>query len=220
MARAQMTDNIKHAARARLAEDGANLSLRAVARDLGVVSSAVYRYFASRDDLLTALIVDAYESMGEAVEQAEAAVARRSPRARWDVVWHEIRRWSLDRPHEYALLYGTPVPGYAAPDDTVAAAQRPLLVIARITRDACAGGLEPPADHLSRAVRTDLRTVQSYPGFDELPPTVLARVMTSWATLFGTISFELFGRYTNALANLDDWFALQVHAMGDYVGLA
>jgi AcrR family transcriptional regulator len=73
--RAEMTDEIKAVARRHLAEDGANLSLRAVARELGMVSSAVYRYFPSRDDLLTALIIDAYNSMGEAAEAAEAAEA-------------------------------------------------------------------------------------------------------------------------------------------------
>ncbi|MEO6887355.1 MAG: TetR family transcriptional regulator, partial [Jatrophihabitantaceae bacterium] len=76
-ARTEMTDDIKRAARARLAVEGPNLSLRAVARDIGVVSSAVYRYFASRDELLTALILDAYNDLGECVEQAEATVVRR-----------------------------------------------------------------------------------------------------------------------------------------------
>src|SRR5689334_19819235 len=74
--RAELITEIKTSARRHLATDGANLSLRAVARDLGMVSSAIYRYFPSRDDLLTALIIDAYNDLGEAVEQAEQAVAR------------------------------------------------------------------------------------------------------------------------------------------------
>src|SRR5260370_13795106 len=72
--RAEMTDEIKAAARRHLETDGANLSLRAVARDMGMVSSALYRYFASRDELLTALILDAYNALGAAVEAADAAV--------------------------------------------------------------------------------------------------------------------------------------------------
>ena len=67
-----MIDEIKAIARQHLATDGANLSLRAVARDMGMVSSAIYRYFPSRDDLLTALILDAYNALGAAVEAAEA----------------------------------------------------------------------------------------------------------------------------------------------------
>src|SRR5271154_5161997 len=77
--RAEMTGEIKAVARRHLETDGANLSLRAVARDMGMVSSALYRYFASRDDLLTALILDAYNALGEAAEAADAAVTGRSP---------------------------------------------------------------------------------------------------------------------------------------------
>src|SRR5688500_11648060 len=118
--RAQMTDEIKAIARQHLASDGANLSLRAVARDLGVVSSAIYRYFASRDDLLTALILDADNSLGAAVEAAD--VAARADRdgddltGRWLAVCHAVRDWALAAPHEYALVYGSPVPGYRAPE--------------------------------------------------------------------------------------------------------
>ncbi len=116
---------IKAVARAHLATDGANLSLRAVARDMGMVSSAIYRYYASRDDLLTALIVDAYNALGETVEAAEAMVADRSQlRARWRAATRAVRTWALANPAEYALLYGSPVPGYAAPADTIAAAAR------------------------------------------------------------------------------------------------
>src|SRR5438876_1637356 len=90
--RAELVDEIKAAARRHLAVDGANLSLRAVARDLGMVSSALYRYFASRDDLLTALIVDAYDALGEAAERADAGITKRADlRGRWLAVCHAVR---------------------------------------------------------------------------------------------------------------------------------
>ena len=79
--RAGMIDEIKAVARRHLTTDGANLSLRAVARDMGMVSSAIYRYFASRDDLLTALILDAYNSLGSAVEAADRGVVEAAERA-------------------------------------------------------------------------------------------------------------------------------------------
>lgn len=220
IARAHMTEQIKQAARARLAEDGADLSLRAVARDLGVVSSAVYRYFASRDELLTALIIDAYDSMGEAVERAEAGVPRRDLSRRWLAMGREIRTWSLERPHEYALLYGTPVPGYVAPQDTVSGAQRPLLVAVAIVRDAVAGGLPAPKDRLPKRVREDVHTVQTYPGCEGVPATLIARLLSVWALVFGTISFELFGRYNNALEHLDDFYDHQLRMTLDYLGIA
>jgi AcrR family transcriptional regulator len=139
--RAEMIAEIKTIARRHLETDGANLSLRAVARDMGMVSSALYRYFASRDDLLTALILDAYNAVGEAAEAADAAVTDRSQlRARWLATARGIRGWALRTPAEYALLFGTPVPGYAAPADTITAATRTPVVLIRILADGFASG--------------------------------------------------------------------------------
>jgi len=220
-ARIETTEQIMQIAREHLAVDGPNLSLRAVARDLGVVSSAVYRYFASRDELLTALIIEAYHSMGEAVETAEAAVPRRSISGRWTAIGHAVRDWSLERPHEYALLYGSPVPGYAAPEDTIEPAQRPLVVAMRLMADGVQRGVVAvPSDRLPAAVRADVERVATYPGFESVPPTVLARAMSAWAQLFGTISFELFGRYQNAVTDLDAYFEHQLKVMARYLGIS
>jgi AcrR family transcriptional regulator len=219
-ARVQTTEQIKQIARAHLAAEGPNLSLRAVARDLGVVSSAVYRYFASRDELLTALIIDGYEAMGEAAEQAEAAIARRDLSGRWFALGRAVRTWSRERPHEYALLYGTPVPGYAAPPDTIVAAQRPLTVAMNILGDgAASGAIAVPADRLARAVRADVEKVQTYPGFELVPVALLARGMSAWALLFGTISFELFGRFNNAIDDLDAYYEHQLRVTARHLGL-
>lgn len=219
-ARAEMTEQIKQVAREHLAVDGPNLSLRAVARDLGVVSSAVYRYFASRDDLLTALILDGYDSMGEAVEQAESEVARGNLAVRWLTMGWAAREWARERPHEYALLYGSPIPGYAAPQDTIASAQRLLVVAMNILRDGVERGVvDVPSDRLPRAVRADVEKVGEYPGFHDIPTTVLARGMSAWAQLFGTISFELFGRYGNAITDRDAYFDHQLKVMSRYLGL-
>src|SRR5581483_1418698 len=130
---AELTAAIKDAARRQVAAVGAAaLSLRAVARELGVVSSALYRYFPSRDDLLTALIIDAYDDLGATAEQAVAASHRDPPRARWRAVCDAIRDWARAHPHEYALLYGSPVPGYRAPDETVPHAARVAIALATV----------------------------------------------------------------------------------------
>jgi AcrR family transcriptional regulator len=218
-ARAEMTEQIKRIAREHLAADGPNLSLRAVARDLGVVSSAVYRYFSSRDALLTALIIDGYDSMGEAVERAEASVARRDLAGRWLATGRAIRAWSTENPHEYALLYGSPVPGYAAPQDTIGPASRPVWVLVGILRDGVDRGVVQVSDRLPRAVRADLEAVVRTPEFSGVPPAVLARGMTAWAQVFGSLSFELFGRLTNAVHDYDAYFDHQLRAMSSYLGL-
>ena len=132
-ARAQLTQDIKDAARRQLERDGvAELSLRAVARELGMASSAVYRYFPSRDELLTALIVDAYESIAVAASTADAAslAAGHDHGTRWVTVCRAVRAWALAHPREWALVYGTPIAGYAAPVDTVEPATRIARVLA------------------------------------------------------------------------------------------
>jgi len=138
-ARAELTREIKEEARRQLATDGANgLSLRAVSRELGMVSSALYRYYPSRDDLLTALIIDAYNALGEAAEQAIAGTG--TGRIRWVAACHAIRTWAVAHPHEYALIYGSPVPGYRAPEATIAPAARVPLAFAGVLAVAVAVG--------------------------------------------------------------------------------
>lgn len=139
-ARIEVTAAIKDEARKQLAADGAaRLSLRAVARELGMVSSALYRYFPSRDELLTALIVDAYDAVGEAAEAADRASCTGSSAshlARWTAVACAVRDWALAHPHEYGLIYGSPVPGYTAPQVTIGPASRVGLVLIAIVGDA------------------------------------------------------------------------------------
>jgi AcrR family transcriptional regulator len=216
-----MLERIKDIARDHLAAEGPNLSLRAVARDLGVVSSAVYRYFASRDDLLTALILDGYATAADAIEAAEAAVPRRDLSERWLALGRSTRGWTLNRPHEFALLYGSPVPGYQAPQETIAQAARPIIVAVAILRDGVArGAIETPADRLPRAVRSDVEALSRSPGFTDVPVALLARAMSVWAQLYGTISFELFGRYANVVHDFDEYFEHQLRVMSRYLGLS
>ncbi len=215
-----MTEQIKAVARHHLAVEGPDLSLRAVARELGVVSSAVYRYFASRDELLTALILDGYRSLAEAAEAVEGTARRSDLIGRWMALGRGIRAWALKNPHEYALLYGSPIPGYAAPPDTIEPASRPPALMTAILRDGVDRGVvEVPADRLPRAVRTDLERIAALDDFAEVPLPLLARGMTAWAQLFGSISFELFGRLANAITDYDAYFDHQLRSMATYVGL-
>ncbi len=218
-----MTAEIKAIARQHLQTDGANLSLRAVARDMGMVSSAVYRYFASRDELLTALILDAYNALADAAEAADAAVTDRTRlRDRWLAAAHAVRSWALTTPAEYALLYGSPVPGYAAPQATAAAATRIALVLVRILADGQASGVlaaaDQPSGELDEGVRADLARLGDdlAPG---LPEGLLFRGMTSWTHLFGTVSFELFGQYNNVIGAREEFFDQQMRLMADLLGL-
>ncbi len=209
-ARIELTDEIKASGRRQLAEVGAaDLSLRAVARDLGMVSSAVYRYVASRDDLLTLLLVDAYDALGAATEEA-ASDRRGGFEARWVRVAASVRRWALEHPHEYALAYGSPVPGYQAPPDTVPPAARPAVAALGVVADGVADGevAVGAARPMSRTLHADLARLRDEVALD-LPDEVVARALLAWTQLFGGISFELFGHLHGVITGYDDLFAHQ-----------
>ena len=220
--RAELTREITDVARARLAADGAAaLSLRAVARELGMVSSAIYRYFASRDELLTALIIEGYDALGAAVEQADTACARDDYAARWRAVAGAARDWALAHPHEYALLYGSPVPGYQAPADTIAPAARTAAVFGRLVSEAQAAGvLQPPpaGPPVPPTLTGDLAQLRA--GLMRgVADEVVAAALTVWAAVFGIISFELFGQFNNVIADRDAYFGRALADLGRLFGL-
>ena len=215
--RAEMIGEIKAVARRHLATNGANLSLRAIARELDMVSSALYRYFASRDDLLTALIIDAYNEMGEVAERADAAVAERAEGpGRWLAVARALRAWALANPAEYGLLYGTPVPGYVAPADTTPAANRPARVLGGILADSVL--LEGRDFVLSPALAAEVRRIAEA-GSPGVGDSAMVRGLIAWTLLFGALNFELFGRINQTIDERDEWFDQQMAAMIEYIGL-
>jgi AcrR family transcriptional regulator len=221
--RAELTREITDVARRQLATEGAGgLSLRAVARDMGMVSSAIYRYFPSRDDLLTALIVDGYNAIGEVAEQADAAAPAGDYAGRWLAVSRAVRDWALAHPHEYALVYGSPVPGYQAPQQTIGPAARAATVFGRIVSEAyLAGALRQPAGGPAapESFGPDAAALREsiMPG---LPDDLIAAAVTSWAGLFGLLSFELFGQFENVITDRAAFFAYAVSGLGRMAGLA
>ena len=218
-ARAELTQEIKDTARRQLATDGAGrLSLRAVSRELGMVSSALYRYFPSRDELLTALIIDAYDSLGADAEKA--ARGDGDPREAWLSVCRAVRRWAREHPHEYALIYGSPVPGYSAPRSTVEPAARGVLaLLGTLTRAQEGGVLVAPADAVEPAgllVEQVALLADAAPG---VPVAVLLRASMAWTQLFGMISFELYGQLVGTFDPADEFFETAIAQQADFVGL-
>ena len=217
--RAELTAEITDAARRQLGEVGAAaLSLRAVAREVGLVSSAVYRYFPSRDDLLTRLITDGYDALGEAAEAADSPDA--APRARWLSVCRAVRAWALAHPHEYALLYGSPVPGYSAPQDTIPAASRVGVLLGRILTDAARSGLLPDGDgeRDPSLISDDAAAVLGgdHPAIDD---TVRVRALLAWSSVYGTLSFELFGHFVGSVEDGDRYFDRAMTELAALLGL-
>jgi AcrR family transcriptional regulator len=235
-ARAELTREIKEEARRQLAAAGAGgLSLRAVAKELGMVSSALYRYYPSREDLLTALIIDAYNALGEAAERAAAGAG--PARERWIAACHAIRDWARSNPYEYALIYGSPVPGYRAPQATIGPAARVPLAFAGVVRGAVSAGEYAAGDALpvagplaaqAAALSAALPAAATeFPGARDggaaavaVPPDALVRAVIAWTQLFGMISFELFGQLVGSFEPADALFAHAVVQSAAFVGLS
>jgi AcrR family transcriptional regulator len=194
--REQIETRIVELGRRHLVDRGAaGLSLRAIARDLGMVSSAVYRYVSSRDELLTLLLIDAYSDLAETVDRARDNVGEL-----WsdDVVAiaRAVRRWAVAHPARWALLYGSPVPGYHAPPErTVGVGTRVVGAIF----DAIAAGITTGDIRLTNTVVPQpmssdfdrIRQEFGFPGDD----SVITKCFLLWAGVLGAISLEVFGQY-------------------------
>ncbi len=218
--RAAIEREILRSGRAQLAEVGAAaLSLRAVARDLGMVSSAVYRYVANRDDLLTLLIVAAYDDLGDAADEALHEVGDAPPRARFEALCHAVRRWALAHPHDYALVYGSPVPHYHAPPErTVAAGTRVQAHLVALLAEVPEAPSRLADDAVCRAAAA-LEPALDDPFFDPRPhPEALARGLAAWALVLGALSAELFEQYgPDLLQDPDAQFAASVALAAELV---
>lgn len=214
---------IMAAGRRQLAEVGASaLSLRSIAREVGMVSSAVYRYVESRDDLLTRLIIEAYDALGVVAEQAVADHAGATDLERWVATTGAIRSWALEHPHQYLLLYGSPVPGYAAPDDTVVPGTRVTFALVSILRDALAAGrLDPPAADratISPRLTDDLDRLNGITALTVDAGTTLA-FLAAWTQMFGLIGFELTNQTRGMVEHHTELFEATARLGAERIGL-
>ena len=239
-ARAEITREIAAVARRHLAESGAAaLSLRAVARELGMASSAVYRYFPSRDELLTHLIVDAFDAVGAAVEEAARSRPPRDVAARWSACCTAVRRWAREHPHEFFLVYGSPVPGYAAPQRTVGPASRSGAAMGAVLREAVLAGavdLERVGPPVHGRLREDVDAAAAGPLFDLVSAlreagdpvpaarraavaALVANALAAWQQLFGSVALELSGHLVGVVSDPDAWFERLVDGWAAQIGL-
>jgi AcrR family transcriptional regulator len=222
--REEVTSEILAMARAHLARDGAAaLSLRSIARDLEMVPSALYRYFSGRDALLSALILAAYASLADEAERASDVVFTREgdDAGRWLAVPRTMRAWALGHPHEWSLIFGTPVPGYEAPEDTVVPYARLAAALVRPVVEAKRAGRLELGD-LPSEVSDELRDAVApvadalFPG---MPAAKVVLALQAWTTLIGVISLELFGHWRNTILDPELFFEETIRNMAVTIGL-
>ena len=216
-------EQIKAIAWKQITENGASaLSLGAIARELGVTPPALYRYFPSRDDLVTALIQEAYASFVAALESARDALPEADPAGRLRSLCLAYRGWAIDHPQQYILIFGTPIPGYRLDPAAGLAADHSFLVLLDVFATAEAAGRIVPSA-----------------GFEELPPgleaqleaavrrtrpysaRVLYLALAGWSFIHGMTSLELDQHSSLILeSQADAFFRLEVERFIRSIGLA
>lgn len=194
---------IKAVAWKQIAEKGAAaLALRAIARELHITAPAIYNYYADRDALVTALIVDAFTSFGDALERSIAAIPEVEVIERLRTIGLAYREWAVTYPERYQLIFGTPIAGYVAPEEiTHPAASRSLDTLIGLLGAARGAGklqapgvaLNPELQRMSQAWSTD--------DFLAIPPDVVYLGITIWGRVHGLVSLEVGNQYPPAITD-------------------
>lgn len=215
---------IKAAARQSLVKLGAGgLSLEAVAGDGGLAVADVEAVFPHRDDLLTALVIDAYDDSAAAMERADEAAraAGATAGARLLAVTRALRAWSFANTAEFTLIYGSPVPGYHAPQDTVPPASRTPAVLAGIVRSALeAGELTPPRRVVPGSPLLRPEAVELFGGVPEAPfADIVERGIVLWSSLIGLLVFQVFSRTHDSVRDESAYFDFAIAVAAEGIGL-
>lgn len=188
-----LQEAIKDTAWKQIAESGAaSLSLRAIARELGITAPAIYNYYPSRDDLVTALIVDAFHSLAEAQEASLAGLAQNRRAVRLSALGLAYREWAVTYPQRYHLIFGTPIPNYTAPEEvTLPAAAKALVPLIQSIQDlASAGELRTERlAEMSPKLKSMLRAWSEFAG--GFGHDVLYLALVIWSRVHGLVMLEI-----------------------------
>jgi AcrR family transcriptional regulator len=205
--RAQVRHEVKQVALRQLAESGpAAVSISAIGKQLGMSGPALYRYFASRDDLLTELTIDAYHDLAGALRAAAGRAPDLGGRARLNDVGRAYRSWALAQPHRYRLLFGPPLPGYDAhAQRLVEASQAAMTVLIEVLREQNDPAATPPGPPLA----AQLSAWASQNSLEADPATAL-RAVLAWSRLHGFVSLDIAGNYASMRIDPDQVFELQL----------
>ena len=210
-------------AREQLAQGGAAaLSLRAIAATMNLSAPALYRYFPSRDDIITALILDAFYAVADAIDAARKAQPQDDFSAQMMAITLAYREWALAHPTDFSLIYGNPIPGYAAPaEQTIPAARQAFVVVIDVLSKAAehgkalqyAGELPPPAsisEYLQFLAQRDQFSV---------PLSALYAAVSVWSRMHGIIMLELFHHIQPVIGDVEAFYHAEMRATLRQYGL-
>ena len=216
-------DEIKEAARQLMAEKGtAGLSIRAIARKIEMTPPALYHYFKNLDELTTALIVDGFTALAEALDAAAKRPEHQTAADRLIAVARANRRWALEHPIDYQLLYGNPIPGYEQPTEiTYPPARRSFLITANIFVAALESGeyaVPAPYTELPKALQRSIDALTAIEGH-HLPPAALYLTAAAWTKFHGHIMLELFNLIQPVIGDVDSFFEYEMEQFIKQIGL-
>lgn len=217
------SEEIKDVARRQMAEQGAaELSLRAIAAEMGLSAPALYRYYKSRDELVTALIVDAYNSLGDSAYAASAQAPNDEYGQRFLAVVLAYREWAFAHPHEFTLLFGTPIPGYHAPEEvTTPAATNSLKPFVEILQQAWhAGRIKLPPEYAAQPPElSQLLTTWAETQNPPLALPILAVTLAGWGVIQGLVTLEMYGHFDFLKGNIGELYHHEAVAYLNRLGL-
>jgi AcrR family transcriptional regulator len=208
-----LADAIKNSAWEQIAEKGAAaLSLRAIARDIGITAPAIYNHFYRRDDLVTALIVDAYRSLGKSQQAAISNSPEADIKNRFITLGRAYREWAITYPQRYQLIFGTPIPNYQAPEELTLPAANQALVPLLETIQAFSDANRLRSDQLSplnaelKAMLTAWQVVAE--GF---AVEVLYAALVTWSRVHGLVSMEIGNHFPSYITDPGEVFRQEIH---------
>ena len=222
--RAATVQEIKDVARRQLVTEGATaVSLRAIAREMGMTAPALYRYFPSFDHLVRSLVGDLFSEVCVAMEDARDLLPAEDADARLIAVCRTFRAWSVGHRAEFGLLFGTPMPG--ASGDLLSAAQVGgarfgalfLDLFTQVWRQR--NFAAPAADELDPDLVRQLTAYRRLVG-DALPIGVTHTVLSCWMKLYGLVSLEVFNHLRFALDDAEPFFEAQLREIAAQLGMA
>jgi AcrR family transcriptional regulator len=194
--RTQTIAEIKAAARVQMQAHGtAGLTLRGIARELGITAPAIYHYFPSLDDLLTSLVIDAFAGLADAMEQAGRQVISEPVGPKIKATMLAYRTWAIAHPLDFQLIYGNPIPGYQAPAEvTMPLARKPFEWLGELMAEAWKKDeLKIPEEYtrIPTAIQEHLAGYQQRAGLD-IPDSLIYLMTVGWARGHGMVMLELF----------------------------
>ncbi|MBC2873953.1 TetR/AcrR family transcriptional regulator [Streptomyces sp. TYQ1024] len=221
--RAQTTAEIKATALRLMSEGGPDaISLRAIAREMGMSASAVYSYFATRDDLITTLINDVYSALVDRAEAARDACPADDTAGRIQAWWRALRDWALAEPDGFRLVYGDPVAGYVAPAGGPAPrpSKRACLGLVELIAAAWpqAAPRQPPGDHAWSDFTPELaEEIRGH--LPDVSPGAVALAFRVWGRMYGLIGLEVYGHLRPSLTDPGALYEAELHDLVVSLGL-